>query len=311
MTGFKDKLNRELGKEGQFSQNLKEKILQQTTKPSSKGVNWQYPAVLIATLTILFLFILVGPWTRTEELQTIAHLDEVMKQPSQIKKFTVIKNNDRFTFAAQKYAWNVLQENFKAPADIQLLHDMLEQASLGVGEMSFTGSFQDIYIEFEHGQILQLKMKTYETGIGFIDMKTDLFYVVEGDVAENMMTLIGGDTSSKSTLLTLLVIFLLTLAIVEYIMRRKLGIKRKNRYANMTHKRVEVIFSVFMFFVIYLFISKGWMLFKPVIVMTIIVSVLISLTINRLFGHQLKEHLISIVGWLIGILFLIVIIVMI
>ncbi len=204
-------------------------------------MHWQYSVVLFATLSILVLSILAGPWTKTDERQTIAQLDEVMKEQPSIKKFTVTNNNDRWTFAAQKYAWNVLQDNFEAKRDKQLLQELLDHARLGVGEMSSQGSYQDIYIEFKDGQILQLKLKAYETGLGFIDMQTNIFYVVEGEAAKNILALIASDLGIKPKV-RVLVIFMLSLATVEYVTRRKLGSKRKDRYASQMHKIVERIF---------------------------------------------------------------------
>lgn len=308
MTSFKDKLNRELGEDALFSQQLKESILQQTKKPSRKKVHWQYSVVLFATLSILVLSILAGPWTKTDERQTIAQLDEVMKEQPSIKKFTVTNNNDRWTFAAQKYAWNVLQDNFEAKRDKQLLQELLDHARLGVGEMSSQGSYQDIYIEFKDGQILQLKLKAYETGLGFIDMQTNIFYVVEGEAAKNILALIANDLGIKPKV-RVLVIFMLSLATVEYVTRRKLGSKRKDRYASQMHKIVERIFSVVVFFVIYLLMVSEWLLYKPVILVMLTFTMMMSISINHLFGYRLTEHLLSIVVWLISILIIIMIII--
>ncbi|MET4562009.1 hypothetical protein ABIA69_003179 [Lysinibacillus parviboronicapiens] len=308
MTSFKDKLNRELGEDALFSQQLKESILQQTKKPSRKKVHWQYSVVLFATLSILVLSILAGPWTKTDERQTIAQLDEVMKEQPSIKKFTVTNNNDRWTFAAQKYAWNVLQDNFEAKRDKQLLQELLDYARLGVGEMSSQGSYQDIYIEFKDGQILQLKLKAYETGLGFIDMQTNIFYVVEGEAAKNILALIANDLGIKPKV-RVLVIFMLSLATVEYVTRRKLGSKRKDRYASQMHKIVERIFSVVVFFVIYLLMVSEWLLYKPVILVMLTFTMMMSISINHLFGYRLTEHLLSIVVWLISILIIIMIII--
>lgn len=311
MTPFKENLNRELGEKPRFSKDLKERILQKAQEPLKKRGSWQYPMAIVTTLSIFLLFVLVGPWTKTEsQLQpsTSAPFEEIVGQ-QEIEKFAVTESFERWSFMAQETAWSILQENFHEEKHRKILQDLLEQAILTEEVTSFRSNYDDVYVKFGNEQVLQLKMKSFETWIGFVDMESSLFYMVEGDAAKKMIVLFENETYSKLGLFSLIIIT--TRALIEYIMRKKLGIIKASRYVNKAHKITSIIWLVIMFIVCYLLIVKGWILYKPVIALMILGGILVNLVISYTFGRERKEQLISIVDLLVAAVFLFVLMVVI
>jgi len=304
MTTFKEKLDQELGEAPRFTQSLQEDILRQVRK-TKKTRRWTYPLIIIGTIVMFLLIIEIGPLGQIEQKQH-ASIVQLAQQQS-IKKYTMIYNSDEEIFKAGRPGWVIGQRVMEQSSEKELLHQLLQQATMKqMNERTFFRLQRDVWVEFEKGQVMKLKMFINEEDIGIVDYDNNSFYKVENkDLAKAYLDLILNDDAKlgMSGLIVMLVIFLAIQMLVDKLMRKKFTIPKE--YVNSRHRHAAWAIKIFNTMMLMVIIIKGWILFTVIIGGYLAVSLFSSIFIDYYYGREEKRHYVSISSAIVGLLLLI------
>jgi len=304
MTTFKEKLDQELGEAPRFTKSLQEDILRQV-RQTKKTRRWSYPLIIIGAIVMFLLIIEIGPLGQIEQTQH-ASIVQLAQQQS-IKKYTMIYNSDEEIFKAGRPGWVIGQRVMEQSSEKVLLQQLLQQATVTqMNERTFFRLQRDVWVEFEKGQVIKLKMFINEEDIGIVDYDNNSFYKVENkDLAKAYLDLILNDDAKfgMSGLIVMLVIFLAIQMLGDKLMREMFNIPKE--YVNSHHRRAVWAIKILNTMMLMVIIIKGWILFTVIIGGYLVVSLFSSIFIDYYYGREEKRHYLSISSAIVGLLSLI------
>ncbi|MGG2056117.1 DUF4181 domain-containing protein [Lysinibacillus pakistanensis] len=297
MTFFKNKLDKELGEAPRFSQPLQKRILQHVKHNTRRSR--QYPLIAIGAVMItLLLLYVIGPWGQVETTKhaTIVELAE----QAEIKQFTMVQNWDEESFKAGRAGWIIGQQAYKEESERKLLKQILQQATITLRDNNLTTyANRDVWVEFDNGQVIKLKMYLNDTELGFTDQQTKISYKVKDEnLASAYKNLIQRSefTINSSDLITFLVIFIFIGWLVAKLLRRKFNIPKEPKYVNEGHQRSVYILKFLNVIFIFLFSINGWLLYTAATSAFLAVVIISSIMIEYYYGREEKRHYVSIIS---------------
>ncbi|MFJ6207992.1 hypothetical protein [Lysinibacillus sp. NPDC092081] len=294
MTFFKDKLDKEIGEAPRFSQQLQERILQNVYQQDKQPRRWQYPTIIIgAVVTILFL-IVIGPW---KQVDTAKHATIVeLAQHENIKQFTIAYNWQEDSFKAGRTGWILAQQAYKKDSETKLIANALQKAVISKKDNDYY-VFRDVWVEFDNGQAVQLKMFLNNEQLAFSDQHTNIFYKVEdADTASAFMDLIRKDEKDISfrEMFVFIIIALFLVWLIEKVIRKMFSIPKEPKYINAGHQRTTYIAKFIQVATLIIFNIYGWFLYTAAICVFLVVFMMSSIVIDYYYGREEKRHYISI-----------------
>ena len=305
MTSFKDKLDKELGEVPRFSQPLQKRILQHVKH--KKRRNRQYPTITFGAVvvTLLLLFVM-GPWGQVE---TTKHATIVeLAQQEAIKQFTMAQNWDEDSFKAGRTGWIIGQQVFKEESARDMLKQILQQATVTLKDNNFiTFAKSDIWVEFDNGQVIKLKMCLNDTELVFTDQQTNISYKVKDEnLASAYKNLVQRSefNINSSDLITFIVVIIFIGWLVDKLLRRKFNIPKKPKYVNSGHQRSTYIVKFLNAIFILVFTIKQWFLYTIALSISLAVVIIISTMIEYYYGREEKRHYVSIISSIVMLLLL-------
>ncbi|MGE7914730.1 DUF4181 domain-containing protein [Lysinibacillus xylanilyticus] len=309
MTSFKDKLDKELGEAPRFSQQLQERILQNVNQQNKQSSSWQYPTIIIGTVVTLLFLILIGPWKQVDTAKhaTIAEL----AQHEDIKQFTIAQNWKEDTFNAGRTGWNLGQKAYKKGMETQLLANALQKSVVSQKDNNYF-AYSDVWVEFDNGQVVQLKMYLYDEQLVFIDQHTNIFYKVKDDNAASAFIALmqkGEKDISFGEMFTFIITAIFLGWLLEKAIRKKYSIPKEPKYINKSHQRTTFIFKFIQTAALILFNIYDWFLFTAAICGFLAVSMLSSIMIEYYYGREEKRHYVSIGSFILLVPLIIVLII--
>lgn len=292
MTPFKGKLDKELGEAPLFTRELQAEILHKAQQPIKKQRHWQYPFVLVSTTAILLFFIIIGPWTTTNNSKQ-ATIDEIASNEA-VKQFATAPNWREDTFTAGRIGWVFGQLEFQQGTETELIGRILQQAELSEKNEDYN-AFRDVWLQFENGQIAKLKMQHDDEQLAFIDVNTDLFYKIDAvDTTKFFSLTFEDDSLSSSLFFTFIMSFYLVGWIVEKVVRNIFNIHKEPKYVSRGHKRATIIFNIAYALILLVSLMGGWFIYYGVAFALIVSVFLSSIMIEYYYGREEKRHYVSI-----------------
>ncbi|WP_285398535.1 DUF4181 domain-containing protein [Lysinibacillus sp. fls2-241-R2A-57] len=309
MTSFKDKLDKELGEAPRFSRQLQERILQNVNQQNKQSSRWQYPTIIIGTVVTLLFLILIGPW---KQVDTAKHATIVeLVQHEDIKQFNIAQNWKEDTFRAGRTGWNLGQKGYKEGMETKLLANALQKSVVSQKDNNYF-SYSDVWVEFDNGQVVQLKMYLYDGQLGFIDQHTNIFYKVKDDNAASAFIALMQKREkdiSFGEMFTFLVTALFLGWLLEKAIRKKYSIPKEPKYINRSHQRTTFIFKCLQTAALILFNINDWFLYTVAICGFLAISTLSSIMIEYYYGREEKRHYVSIGSFILLVPLIIVLII--
>jgi hypothetical protein len=294
MTSFKDKLDKELGEAPRFSQQLQKRILQNVNQQNKQTSGWQYPVIIIGTVMTLLFLIVIGPW---KQVETSKHATIVeLAQHEVVKQFAIAKNWEEGSFKARRTGWNLGQRSYKKGSESMILANALQKSVTSQKDDSYF-AFSDVWVEFDNGQAVQLKMFLYDEQLAFIDRQTDIFYKVEDDnTASALIALMQKEEKDISfgEMFTFLIIALFIGWLLEKAIRKKYSIPKEPKYINTSHQRTMYIAMFINSAVLILFNINDWFLYTAAICGYLAIAMISSIIIDYYYGREEKRHYVSI-----------------
>ncbi|MGE7675580.1 DUF4181 domain-containing protein [Lysinibacillus sp. NPDC094403] len=296
MTSFKDKLDKELGEAPRFSQQLQESILQNVYQQNKQPHRWQYPAIIIGAVVTLLCLILIGPW---KQIDTAKHATVVeLAQHEDIKQFTSAHNWEGDSFKAGRTGWIIGQRAYKKDSETTLIANVLQKAVISQKDTNYF-AFRDVWVEFDNGQAVQLKMFLNDEQLAFSDRHTNIFYKVKDeDTALAFIALMRKDDKDISfgEMFTFLIIALFLLWLIEKAIRKMFSIPKEPKYINTGHQLTTYIAKFINAVVIILFNINGWFLYTAAICGFLAVAMVSSIMIEYYYGREEKRHYVTIIS---------------
>ncbi|MCL1695326.1 MULTISPECIES: hypothetical protein [unclassified Lysinibacillus] len=293
MTSFKDKLDKELGEAPRFSQQLQDRILLNVSQEDKQPRSWQYPTIFIgAVVTILFLMV-IGPW---KQVDTSRHATIVELAQHEVKQFTSAYNWDEDSFKAGRTGWILGQQTYKKESETTLIANALQKAVISKKDNDYY-AFRDVWVEFDNGQVVRLKVFLNDEQLAFSDRHTNLFYKVEdGDTASSFIALMQKDKKNISfgEMLTFLLIVLFLGWLLEKAIRKKYSIPEDPKYINTGHQSTTYIAKFIQGLALILANIYGWFIYTAAIVGFLAVSMISKIAIDYYYGREEKRHYTSI-----------------
>lgn len=294
MTSFKNKLDKELGEDPRFSQQLQERILQNVYQQNKHPSRWQYPTIIIGAVMAILIMIVIGPW---KPVDTAKHATIVeLAQHGNIKQFTVAQNWQEETFKAGRTGWILGQQAYKTNPETTLIADVLKNAVISQKDTNYY-AFSDIWVEFDNGQVARLKMFLNDGQLAFSDRQTNNFYKVEDDDTSSVfIALMRKDEKdiSFSKILTFFIIAFLLRWLIEQAIRKKFSIPKEPKYINTGHQRTTYIAQFIQFAILILFNINRWFLYTAAICIFLTVALLSTMMIEYYYGREEKRHYVSV-----------------
>lgn len=304
MTAFKEILDQELGEAPRFTESLQEDILRQV-QHEKKAKRWSYPLIIVGTIIMFLLIIEIGPLGQIEQTQH-ASIVQLAQQQS-IKKYTMIYNSDEEIFKAGRPGWVIGQQLMEQSSEKELLQQLLQQATMTHMNEDIRFRLQrDVWVEFEKGQIIKLKMFIGEEYIIIVDYNNKSSYKVENkDLAKAYIDLALNDDAKfgMSGLLVMLVFIIAIQMLVDKLMRKKFNIPKE--YVNSGHRRAVWAIKMLNIMMLLVIVIKGWILFTVIIGGYLAVILFSSIFIDYYYGREEKRHYLSISSAIVGLLSLI------
>ncbi|MFE3577414.1 hypothetical protein [Lysinibacillus sp. NPDC059133] len=294
MTSFKDKLDKELGEAPRFSQQLQERILHNVVQQDKQPRRWQYPAIIIGTVVTLFFLIVIGPW-KQEDVAKYATIVE-LAQHENIKRFTIAQNWEEDFFKAGRTGWILVQQTYKKDLETTLIANTLQKAVISKKDSDYY-AYRDVWVEFDNGQVMQLKMFLNDGQLAFSDRHTNIFYkVTDDDTASAFIALMQKDEKDISfgEMLTFLIIVLFLGWLLEKAIRKKFSIPKEPKYINAGHQSTTYVAKFIQGAALILFNIYGWFIYTAAIFGFLAVATISTIVIDYYYGREEKRHYISI-----------------
>lgn len=293
MTSFKDKLDKELGEAPRFSQQLQDRILLNVSQEDKQPRSWQYPTIFIgAVVTILFLMV-IGPW---KQVDTSRHATIGELAQHEVKQFTSAYNWDEDSFKAGRTGWILGQQTYKKESETTLIANALQKAVISKKDNDYY-AFRDVWVEFDNGQVVRLKVFLNDEQLAFSDRHTNLFYKVEdGDTASTFIALMQKDKKNISfgEMLTFLLIVLFLGWLLEKAIRKKFSIPEDPKYVNTGHQSTTYIAKFIQGLALILANIYGWFIYTAAIVGFLAFAMISKIAIDYYYGREEKRHYTSI-----------------
>jgi len=287
-------MDNELGEAPRFSQQLQERILQNVKQQKKQSSRWQYPTIIIGAVVTLLFLIVIGPWKQvdTAKQATIAEL----AQHEGVKQFTITQNWEEDSFNAVRTGWNLGQKTYKKGMETKLLANALQKSVVSQKENDYF-AFSDVWVEFDDGQAVQIKMFLNDGELAFSDRQTGIFYKVEDtNTASAFIALMREDEKDISfgEMFTFLIIALFVGWLLEKAIRKKYSIPKEPKYINTSHQRTTFIAKFLNVAVLILFNINDWFLYTAAICGYLAIAMLSSIMIDYYYGREEKRHYVSI-----------------
>lgn len=306
MTSFKDKVDKELGEAPRFSQQLQERILHDVVQQNKQPRRWQYPMIFIGAVVTILILIVIGPWNQVE---TSKHASIVELARHEVKQFTSAYNWEEDTFKAGRTGWILGQQSYKNDSETKLIANTLQKAVISKKDDDYY-AYRDVWVEFNNGQAVQLKMFLNDGQLAFSDRHTNVFYKVQDDdTASAFIALIEDEKDfSFGKIFTFLIMALLLGWLLEKAIRKKFSIPKEPKYINTSHQRTTYIAKFIQGATLILFNINGWFLYTAAFWIFLTVAIVSNFLIDYYYGREEKRHYVSIGSFVLVLLIIIFII---
>jgi len=308
MTSFKDKLDKELGEAPRFSQQLQERILHNVSQEYKQPRRWQYPAIIIGAVVTLFFLIIIGPWKQEDSSK---HATIIELAQHEVKQFTSAYNWEEDTFKAGRTGWILGQQAYKNDSETKLIANTLQKAVISQKDDDYY-AYRDVWVEFDNGQVVQLKMFLNDEQLAFSNRQTNIFYKVEdADAASAFIALMRKDEKDISfgEMFTFLIIALLLVWLTEKAIRKMFSIPKEPKYINTGHQRTTFSARFIQGATLILFNIYGLFIYTATICVFLAVFMMSSIVIDYYYGREEKRHYISIGSFIMSLALIIVFII--
>ncbi|MDD1503901.1 hypothetical protein PVA17_14230 [Lysinibacillus sp. CNPSo 3705] len=306
MTSFKDKVDKELGEAPRFSQQLQERILHDVVQQNKQPRRWQYPMIFIGAVVTILILIVIGPWNQVE---TSKHASIVELARHEVKQFTSAYNWEEDTFKAGRTGWILGQQSYKNDSETKLIANTLQKAVISKKDDDYY-AYRDVWVEFNNGQAVQLKMFLNDGQLAFSDRHTNVFYKVQDDDTASAFIALMEDEKDFSfgKIFTFLIMALLLGWLLEKAIRKKFSIPKEPKYINTSHQRTTYIAKFIQGATLILFNINGWFLYTAAFWIFLTVAIVSNFLIDYYYGREEKRHYVSIGSFVLVLLIIIFII---
>ncbi|WP_431027587.1 hypothetical protein [Lysinibacillus sp. LZ02] len=262
MTKWKEQIDRELGTEQKFTPALQEKIEGKVGR--KRSVDWQYGVVLLGMAAVLVLFFIVGP-SQSIKWENTTSLDQSDISTKAFYISILPTGEERFT---ARNGWYIGIKRYTSAQDQQFMQEILSKAEPGDAAILSHHDGQDLLVELVSGEQLSLKFYDFSSWVGFKNVTTGEFYILEGEDAATYLA----EYTPKFNLASFLVancILLLLNGLAEKWLKKRYHISGRNiRYANKKHYWVMTAVSVLLPVGI-IFFLQNFMLHKGLLLLII------------------------------------------
>ncbi|UPW82474.1 hypothetical protein [Lysinibacillus sp. Ag94] len=292
MTSFKDKVDKELGEAPRFSQQLQERILHDIVQQNKQPRRWQYPMIFIGAVVTILMLIVIGPWNQVE---TSKHASIVELAQHEVKQFTSAYNREEDTFKAGRTGWILGQQSYKNDSETKLIANTLQKAVISKNDDDYY-AYRDVWVEFNNGQAVQLKMFLNDGQLAFSDRHTNVFYKVQDDDTASAFIALMEDEKEFSfgKIFTFFIMALLLGWLLEKAIRKKFSISKEPKYINTSHQRTTYIAKFIQGATLILFNLNGWFLYTSAFWIFLTVAIVSNFLIDYYYGREEKRHYVSI-----------------
>jgi len=296
MTSFKNKLDKEIGEAPRFTKALQQRIVHSADQQQHKqSRNWQYPTMIVgAIVTLLFLFI-VGPLQQTVYPQHASIIE--LAQSEEIQQLSIASNWNENSFKAGRTGWVIGQQQYGKGEETKLIENVLRHGVVAQKDDYFH-VINNMWIKFDNGQVVKLKMYRKMEQIAFLDVKTNTFYKVNDEQAFTAFT----DFNFKevpfkfTAFLVWLGVMLLGGWVIERAVRWKFKIPKEPRFVNDKHQKTVIILKFFNCIVLVIFNIKTWIIFIVADFALFLVTMLPHLVTEYYFGRHEKRHYVAVIN---------------
>lgn len=181
MTKWKDEIDRYIGQEQKFTSEMQEKILRRASK---RSINWRYAVTVISFCVVLMILILVGPNQVEPPIQSATNFEQLIEEATVEEFFISSKFTGNEQFFARDSSRYMKVHAFKEDVDAQKMNVLLHDMKLVERPYSY-GLEKDVLIHMSNGEQLKLKIAKFSGWYVVQDVRTKLFYKVEGTSAVN------------------------------------------------------------------------------------------------------------------------------
>ncbi|MFJ8090543.1 hypothetical protein ACIQ7N_20385 [Lysinibacillus sp. NPDC095746] len=292
MTSFKDKVDKELGEAPRFSQQLQERILHDVVQQNKQPRRWQYPMIFIGAVVTILMLIVIGPWNQVE---TSKHASIVELAQHEVKQFTSAYNREEDTFKAGRTGWILGQQSYKNDSETKLIANTLQKAVISKKDDDYY-AYRDVWVEFNNGQAVQLKMFLNDGQLAFSDRHTNVFYKVQDDDTSSAFIALMEDEKEFNfgKIFTFFIMALLLGWLLEKAIRKKFSISKEPKYINTSHQRTTYIAKFIQGATLILFNLNGWFLYTAAFWIFLTVAIVSNFLIDYYYGREEKRHYVSI-----------------
>ncbi|MGE7688282.1 DUF4181 domain-containing protein [Lysinibacillus sp. NPDC097214] len=308
MTSFKDKLDKELGEAPRFTQQLQERILHNVVQQDKQPRRWQYPAIIIGAVVTLLFLIVIGPW---KQVDTSKRATFVELAQHEVKQFTSTYNWEEDTFKAGRAGWILGQQVYKKDSETKLIANTIQKAVVSKKDNDYY-AFRDIWVEFDNGQVVQLKIFRNDEQLAFSDRHTNIFYKVEDDdIASAFIAFMVKDKKDIGfgEMFAFFIIAFLLVWLIEKAIRKKFSIPKEPKYINTGHQRTTYIAKFIQGGTLILYNIYGWFLYTAAICAFLVVFMMSAIVIDYYYGRKEKRHYVTIGSFIVLVLLIIVFII--
>lgn len=189
MTKWKAEIDAELGVERKFHTKLEQQIIEKANNNEKRTKKYSYPATIIGVCLVALLLFLTWPNNQPEQItqSSFVTLDERTKIASPVSFYISDLMTDDKKFLARASSSILGTRKYSSKDAMQELAPMLQNAQLAENVSSWRP--KDVVVKLEDGTLLKLKLYNHDTWIGILDIETKLYYVAEGNAAENMLSM--------------------------------------------------------------------------------------------------------------------------
>lgn len=292
MTSFKDKVDKELGEAPRFSQQLQERILHDIVQQNKQPRRWQYPMIFIGAVVTILMLIVIGP---RNQVETSKHASIVELARHEVTQFTSAYNREEDTFKAGRTGWILGQQSYKNDSETKLIANTLQKAVISKNDDDYY-AYRDVWVEFNNGQAVQLKMFLNDGQLAFSDRHTNVFYKVQDDDTASAFIALMEDEKEFSfgKIFTFFIMALLLGWLLEKAIRKKFSISKEPKYINTSHQRTTYIAKFIQGATLILFNLNGWFLYTAAFWIFLTVAIVSNFWIDYYYGREEKRHYVSI-----------------
>ncbi len=191
MTKWKAEIDAELGTEKKFHAKLEQQILQ-SANSSKSAKKYRYPATIIGACLVAILLFLTWPNNQPEQVTqtSFTTLDEHTKLVSPVSFYIsdLMSDDENFLARANSSILGIRKYSSK-DATIEITQ-MLQNAQLRENDSGW--QHKDVVVKLDDDTLLKLKLYILDNSVnsvGILDIETKLYYVAQGNAAENILSM--------------------------------------------------------------------------------------------------------------------------